>query len=308
MNTFCSKVIKIFEKYQDSDINKLKIINRYLKTLINLKSNNSEEKINKLTQFYIKKYLYFILNTYTMKCSQNCFMSFLNISGYELLTKIDYNSYFDEIGIKEPCQIIDGFYAPNDQDEIILLNNDKLQFNNIIYIVPFSLKDKDNNEIITYIEDYIHLTNEIKINQNNENKLEYYKNFYLHFLKLGKNIEDTEEFLTFENSWTFDYFSTHCDYFNSHTHEMNSDCKRECKYKIYSNKFIYDNLKIQEIKKNSEYVEDYEYIENELCGDIKNNKVSIYDTRKLGLLQEYIEFLLSRTKSSDLFGNTDYII
>jgi hypothetical protein len=197
----------------------------------------------------IYKNLYKLLNIYSQECKNNCFGSFINIAGYYLLINIDYNRYFDEIQIKKPEEIIDGFYVPNDQDEIILLNNNKLNIIDIIYILPYIYKEQPNYILIEYINTYLKNINDCK---NDSNNLDLYLKFYLHYLKIGKMIEDCKDYLDLDNTWYFDYFVSFCKDFNAYTHKVNEDCIESCKIiKMPSNYSVYTHYtgEIFDIKK-----------------------------------------------------------
>ena len=284
---FCSQIMDI---YRDPII--YEIFNK-LKIIIGSKDLTNDIEIDYIVKYYLNQNLLTILERYAKKCAKECFRSFLNISGYELLTKIDYNAYFNEIGIKDPENIIDGFYVPNDQDEIILLNNNKIEIRDILYIVPYSYLKENDEQIIKYITEYLRLKSLIKKSYSKDNP---FLNFYGHYLKLGKNLDDLTNLLTLENSWFFDYYSTYCNNFNPYTHEIDSGCDEICKMLIPTDRFVYKDLT------NTELVWSYKN-----CGSIKSQKVSIYDTSKLSQLEEYITLLLLKTRSSILFGNIEYL-
>jgi len=285
---FCSQIMNIeMNPFISKIFNKLKIIIEYKDTI-------NDIKIDYIAKYYLNQNLLNILEIYAKKCSKQCFRSFFNICGYELLTKIDYNEYFNEIGIKDSENIIDGLYVPNDQDEIILLNNNKLIIKDLLYIVPYSYLEQDDTNIHEYIREYFRLKSEL--NQNITNiDIKYFFNFYTHFLELGKSLNDSNT-LTLLNSWFFDYYSTYCNNFNPYTHEVNGDCNERCKMLIPTDHFVYKDLTQRELKWSFPG-----------CGVIKSQKVSIFDTNKLPQLQKYIDFLLSRALSSQLFGNIDYL-
>ena len=307
--------------------------------ILHYKDNIEAEIINYTAKFYINLNLYYLLKIYSESCTKNCFGSFLNIGGYELLTKIDYNQYFDDIGIKDPGYIIDGIYVPNDQDEIILLNNDKLQIKDIIYITPYTYKDKSNEEKINYIREYIRLQNNFKTNITNT---ELFINFFQHYLqlikindmnhsssksytKINKNKDENINIginliknITLYNSWYFDYFSTYYTFanpyindfifdFDPHTHEIihNTDAEDlHCYNKLIpTNQFMYKHY----TNKNS--LIEYNYTNDPRCKK-KVTKISIYkdnENDKLGELSLYINYLLTESTSQILFSNNDFL-
>jgi len=307
--------------------------------ILHYKDNIEAEIINYTAKFYINLNLYYLLKIYSESCTENCFGSFLNIGGYELLTKIDYNQYFDDIGIciKDPEYIIDGIYVPNDQDEIILLNNDKLQIKDIVYITPYTYKDKSKEEIINYITKYIRLQNNFKTNITNT---KLFINFFQHYLQLIK-INDINSYrsytkindnadeninlgikliknITLYNSWYFDYFSIYYTFanpyitdfifnFNPHTHEITHNLDAEeldCYNKLIpTNQFMYKHY----TNKNS--LIEYKYTDPPRCKK-KVTKISIYkdnDNDKLEELRQYINYLLTKSTSQILFSNNNFL-
>jgi len=275
--------------------------------LLELKKNMQEiDKIDLIIKSIIKKNLFNVLLEYSNECTRRCFRSFMNIPGYYLLQIIDYNNYFKDIKIIESDVIIEGFYIPNDQDEIILFNNCNLTYKEIIYIVPFFLINicevERESRIKEYINRYIELATDLK---SQIQCSELYTNFYEHYIKLGKkgDIEDNTD-LTLENSWYFDYFKSYCTEFDAYTHitdncPINRDGKYEekyeiCKIKQYSDKNFYDYY----VKPKRSRFDHSSNLSQ--CGKIKNSKQTIYNIDDIEKLNIYINFLQEEANNTKL--------
>jgi len=279
INTFCDN--KYLFKHEN-----IRNYKSYIQSFLILDSILSREVID----IIVNKIIYNILKYYTEICVERCFRGYIDTPGYYLLQSIRYNDYFNEIGIKEISDEIIGLYVPNDQDEIILFNNDQLNINDIIYVVPFSLEDKDDTIIKDYIKNYIIFATNLKNSLENS-----YEIFARHFIKLaGKiNIDDTR--LTVYNSWYFDHNGSYCKNFDAYTHEMTECPKDEKGNDLKIINYIDDNM--------------YQYYmnntQNQSEHKIKNSKISIYNLEDIDKLRIYIEFLNTRAVESvlQLFNN-----
>ena len=229
----------------------------------------------------------------------------MNIPGYYLLQIIDYNNYFKDIKIIDSDIIIEGFYIPNDQDEIILFNNCNLTYKEIIYIVPFFLNNisEEERERKSRIKEYINRYIELATNLKSQIPCpELYTDFYEHYIKLGKkiDIEDNTD-LTLENSWYFDYFTSYCTEFHAYT-QITSNCPfnrnreeyNECKTKNYSDKNFYDYY----VKPKRSIFDRSSNLPQ--CGKIKNSKQTIYNIDDIEKLYIYINFLQEEANNTKL--------
>jgi len=289
INTFCNNenISKQFKAYND--------LIKYYSSIENLDLDPELEisKIKIIKDIIIKKIIYNILKIYSELCTSNCFRSFINIPGYYLLTCISYNDYFNEIGVKDSCDEIIGLYIPNDQDEIILFNNEILQINDIIYIIPFSLLNNytDNyDDIKMYISKYIELANNLIITDiDNETYIEKFELFENHIIKLGGKIFINDgELLNLANSWYFDYFATYCTNFNSRTHELTDCPKDEDGNELIDHKFLqYTDYNLYKYYINPRQ----EQKKLTTVHKIKNSKQSIYNISDKDQLDKYIELL-----------------
>ena len=98
-----------------------------------------------------------LLTIYNKVC-RSCFKSWYNTPGYYLLSEIDYNRYFKEIGLIKETEHIDGIYVEVDQDEIVLFDTSLVKKEDTLFILPYSLMDIPLIEKQEFIKKYIDLT------------------------------------------------------------------------------------------------------------------------------------------------------
>ena len=92
-------------------------------------------------------------------------MGWINSFGYTILSYIDYNKYFRTINLGNYIEDFDnnydfdGIYVKEDQNEIILLRNEKnnislLSIIDTLYLLPYTMKNSPPSDKQKYIEDY----------------------------------------------------------------------------------------------------------------------------------------------------------
>jgi hypothetical protein len=272
----------ILKKYLDLLTNKDTILNNFKNKLYLIGSfiYNSDvtEEIYERKSFEEKwDYLF---NIYNKKCENECFGGWANTPGYYIISSIDYNAYLREImpDIMND-NTVDGIYVENDQNEIILFNNNK--FNSEYskqYILPFSFKDKNKEEITSFITNYISACDlylSDKTNQENKDNLSS-------IFKQFNHIDDVHK-------WNFDWFKVFCKDFDPYTNinpetctQVNQKDKLKCTKRFPINS---DNLNLIYDPDEVECSDDYELLSSKL------SIINIDEHSKL--LREWIDMILS---------------
>ena len=300
------------------------IKNMYIKGLL-IKNDKFLNKLNNLYDFNLYNYhkndsLIILINKlkilelikeYKIICNNTCFGSYHNIFGYYLLSCIDFNSYFKEINIIDQSTTISGIFVPNDQNEIIFLNNNNLLLYDIIYCIPYYFKEYFLNnskkllqcKIKEYITKYAHLItkyNNIR-DYYDEFSRTYSKDNFIHTNLLQHLFQliiinnNTSEYIKFNiptfdehkqnNIWFFDFLTSNCTEIYPNTYNT-KNC--ETYNDIYSvDNLLYEMIYNRKINYPSNFVsKSYAYgIVNE------NNKNNEMDNKKLCYLKDYIDFL-----------------
>jgi hypothetical protein len=191
---------------------RISLLETHLTKMNNINQNKSNYKVQSDNMNVIKENITNILTQYINACKRSCFMGWTDTPGLLLLSGIDYHNYFKEIKIIDADVNIDGFYIPQDQDELILFNTELVDRVDSLYILPYSFIDKKKEDKIEFIQNYMKFKDEY--NKNNLN---------LQFLNIIK------EFNIFDkNTWNFNWYRSGCKDFNPLTNieETCSKCSR----------------------------------------------------------------------------------
>lgn len=209
------------------------------------------------------------VNGYKRGCKNGCFMGWANIPGYYLLSCIDYNKYFQEIGII--TQDIDGIYVEQDQDEIILFDPSLLELRDTYYIFPYTYKLKNIEDKKKFMEQYINFSTEYK-------QTKIHNPYFLELLNKYTFIDDSEK-------WGFNWYKTECDHydplkeiFDDSKPETEKGCAehKQCKKRYISRVMSYD--------KNCNVT-------------FKSSKISILNLKNANLLRDYMNCIKTWNKS-----------
>ena len=180
-----------------------------------------------------------LLENYQLLCGVGCYTSFMNTPGYYILSQIDYNNYFIDIGLISKGTIIHGIYVENDQDEIIMFDNNSI--NNIdtinsFYILPYSYIDKNIEMKKEFITNYI--TKVSTLNSKN------YKKVRKDLVNILSDFNMINEIVNI-NKWDFDWFESPCILFDPYKIQTCDDCslRRPTSYKYYKYQKNFDNDK-----------------------------------------------------------------
>jgi hypothetical protein len=178
-----------------------------------------------------------LLNIYRDVC-KSCFRSWYNTPGYYLLSEIDYNSYFKEIGLIKEKEHVDGVYVEVDQDEIVLFDTSLVKKEDTLFILPYSFINKPLIEKQDFIKKYIDLTKTFTESYHKRNiPPDLLKDFF--------NI--LSEFNMFNNNyWNFTWVDSGCLNFNSlenieETCSPNINCTRSLNEDTYTIASIINN-------------------------------------------------------------------
>ena len=209
------------------------------------------------------------VNGYKRGCKNGCFMGWTNIPGYYLLSCIDYNKYFQEIGVT--TQDIDGIYVEQDQDEIILFDPSLLELRDTYYIFPYTYKSASIEDKKNFMEQYINFST-----QYNQTKLR--NPLFLHLLDKYTFIDDFEK-------WGFDWYKTECDYYDP-LKEIFDDSKPETEKGCAE----YKQCKKRYISRVMSYDENCDVT-------FKSSKISIFNLKNANLLQDYMNCVKTWNKS-----------
>ena len=200
------------------------------------------------------------MNGYKHGCKRSCFMGWANIPGYYLLSCIDYNKYFQEIGVT--TQDIDGIYVEQDQDEIILFDPSLLELHDTYYIFPYTYKFKSIEDNKNFMKKYINFSTE-------------YKKYKFHnpsFLKLL----DEYTFIDGIEKWGFNWYKTECDHYDP-LKEIFDDSKPE------TEKGCAEYIQCK--KRYASFVNSYD----KNCDvTFKSSKISILNLKNVKLLHDYM--------------------
>ena len=240
----------------------------------NIKQNFIERLLNTgVDDFDFSHDFIYILENYQLLCSIGCYTSFMNTPGYYILSQIDYNNYFIELGLIEKDTIVHGIYVENDQDEIIMFDNDcikNIDNMNSFYILPYSYIDKNIEMKKEFITNYI--TKVSTLNAKNYKKLRKDLLYYL---------SDLNNILT-DNNWDYDWFESPCILFDPYIIQTCDKCslRRPTSHKYHKYQTIFDNDKS--------------------CSS-KSNKISILNPtpENIDHMHKFFDFILTN-KESDL--------
>ena len=296
----------IFDKetQKHKNINYIQQIIKLYEFIIYIQNISGDLLSNKFIILIIKIKFINFLEEYKNVCDEGCFGSYYNIIGYYLLSCINFNLYFREINIINSSTTITGIYVPNDQNEIIFLNNDNLLLDDIIYGVPYYFKNYILNnskyhlqcKIKEYITKYAYLIKEYNKIEDNTLKEEFIKtNLLQHLFQLIIIKNNTLKYIEFNKSnfdehkqnniWFFDFLTSNCTDIYPNTYNTNNCDTYNDIYPGDNNfyKMFYD----KQINYPNNFVsKSYAYgIVNE---NYENNKM---DKKKLCYLKDYINFL-----------------
>jgi hypothetical protein len=215
---FINRLMKYTQKYQN--IVMMRMLNKIVDHLILIYNGCNDKYLpyisDKMLDIYLNSIILDLLINYCKLCKESCFATFNNIIGYYLLSQIDYNAYLRECKIIESDVTIDGIYVKEDQNEIIIFNNTKLEYSNIYYIAPYSMINSSTTEIKEYIKNNINI---------DPSSSKYRTHINLLLMINKPNLWDFNK----SNLWNFNWFGTPCKGFNPYTHEM-TDCRVGCDY------------------------------------------------------------------------------
>ena len=213
-----------------------------------------------------------LFDIYIKQCDYSCFGGWANTPGYTLLSLIDYNKYFIDIGLMPNKTVVHGIYVERDQDEIILFkNNDCVEHNDISFVLPYEFTDKPIADARTYIDTYIKYATERK-NQNDKNR----QNFIDHVIKYA--------YISSDKKWDIDWFMVACDNYDPYT-KIIDNCAKDLSCKLRRPL----NPDRQASTVLSPDVVD-EYFEH--CTDpMKSSKLSLLDMDNIGALRNYIDII-----------------
>ncbi len=207
----------VIKKYLDLLENKNVVLNNF-KTKLSLIGSNITSNYETTYSDFDSKFNY-LFDLYLSKCSNECFAGWANTPGYYILSSINYNSYLKEImedviGSNQ----LDGIYVENDQDEIILFNNDKFEsVNKIQYVLPYSYKEKTDEEIKSFIKKYDDACILYMSKDSIENR-QIGKRNLIELFKLFNQIND-------EQKWNFDWFQVYCKNYNPYENTNEDTCE-----------------------------------------------------------------------------------
>jgi hypothetical protein len=210
----------------------------------------------------------YYMNGYKSGCEISCFMGWANVPGYYLLSCINYNEYFKEIGIcAQETNTIDGIYVEQDQDEIILFDSSLLELRDTYYVFPYIYKLSSIEDKKKFMEKYIEFSAEYR-------KTKIRDDLFLKLIAEYPFINETEK-------WGFNWFKTECDNFDP-LEEIFDDSKpetqkgcaeyKQCKKRFHTNVTTFD----------------------ENCNvTFKSSKISIQNLKNADLLRDYMECIKS---------------
>ena len=235
-------------------------------------------------------------------CEHSCFGGWGNTPGYYLLTSIDYKAYFKEILKDIVSEDIDGIYVDRDQDEIILFDNLGLTTTpQIQYILPYTFKDADSEEIKCFINKYINASNNFISDQKNETYKIQLKELFIQFNEIDSS-----------NKWNFDWFQVFCKNFDPYQdmNQYGTDSEK-CELIDSQNKQKDACIKRYPINpSNIGLVEDYNAYEYFDCDNefFNSSKISILDIKTHSdTLKMWIRTILSDNFSDSRLNMFDSI-
>ncbi len=270
----------VIKKYLDLLENKNGVLNNF-KTKLSLIGSKITSDYETTYPDFDSKFNY-LFDLYLSKCQEECFGGWANTPGYYILSSINYNSYLKEI-MEEVIGTnqLDGIYVENDQDEIILFNNDKFEpVNKIQYVLPYSYKEKPDEEIKCFIRKYDDACGLYMSKDSIENR-QIGKRNLIELFKLFNQING-------EQKWNFDWFKVFCKNYNPYeninkdTCELiNEDDKEKCAKRFPL------NPEALRIDYDMDQFECYEY-------QVLNSKLSILNIDDHSrLLRDWIDMVLS---------------
>ena len=289
-NTFGILLNKaIYKEYLDRQSNRIEIINNFKIKLMGIGEKLTHCRIDDATfeENYNK-----LFDKYIEKCKLSCWGGWANTPGYYLLSSIDYNSYLKQIlpDIIPREMTLDGIYVDRDQDEIILLNMDKINPEpSIQYIIPYFLINKPIEDIRDFVNNYLRVTDEFLKNPTDVTK-------QTRLFELFKRFNYINEAGT--HKWNFTWFTSFCKNYNPYNSRKTIE-RAECGVApelpdLCLKRYPIDHSEIGQVEDYEQYMCDHERY---------SSKLSILEIEEYNeMLLEYIEDLKSDKVSDRSLG------
>lgn len=153
-----------------------------------------------------------ILEVYKKICHEACFGGTIDTIGYRMLSNIDYNSYFRELGFINQDDTVYGLYVENDQDAIILFDTNKFKINDQFIVLPYFYKNKTFLEQTNFIKGYLCAIKNKETNYKQLDRIPKYLKQYNYLYNLPKNSSWMAYMETAR--WNFFWNETKCSYYD----------------------------------------------------------------------------------------------
>ena len=252
---------------------RIKLLKTHIDKMNNIKKNTSNLSVYESDDIEsIERNIIAILTQYTEKCTENCFMGWVDTPGLHLLSGINYNEYFKEIKLIKMDENIDGIYVAEDQDELILFNSSAVVREDSLYILPYSFFYKSIEEKKQFIMKHMEY---LRIFNNNNSDTRLY-NLIKEF-----NLFDSK-------TWNFTWYRTQCANFNP-LENIVENCSK-------------DNICGRYASSMKEHLFEYNNWTKNMCGRGTSFKLQIEFMSEYNIikLKEYIEFIKSNNDKDNI--------